>query len=352
MKKIYMRKISMTLAAMMVSVLAFAQPVSEKVIIFVGADDGTARAEDQVCIDSLNKWVNIVYMGSTEFNDASADDLYFSDGGTKAEGIIISESIGSTAVPNFGLRDGYPVPCIAMEGVFTNDPANTEKWPLLLQGDEGGIWGYGAPEDVDVQWRIVEDMHEVTEGLNIGDIINYAPAADRGVPYLFGIDPYHIILATGARTEGGADNPNYMQDKAIALAYIDDPYIIYMNIAYTYLAVATAEYYQILHNSVVFLFDAFPTGLDNVRAAEDFQLSVFPNPAAGRASVSFDAQAGQEVSLKLYSVTGAIAGEAYRGLASGGSQMVELNTADYPSGIYMVEFKAGNENAYTKLVIK
>jgi hypothetical protein len=250
------------LTFMLASVMVYAQPV-ERTIIYVGqyeASTTNIRPEDSTAIDSISQWVTpVVFLDQGVFNDAPADSLY-GDGGDAigAEGVIISESIGSTSVGNFGLRDNYPVPCITMEGVLTNDPASINKWPLLLE--DGGVWGYDPPEDVDVQWRIVEDQHYITEGYTYEQIINYANAASRGVPYLHGIAPSHIILATGAREDGGTANPTYVQDEAIALAYIESPEILYMNIAYTYLGegVATTDFYQILHRSVEFMFDAIP----------------------------------------------------------------------------------------------
>jgi len=336
------------LALLLASAMAFAQPDVEKLIIFVGADDGTARAEDQVCIDSLSQWVNIEYMGSSEFNDATADQLY-GESGLGAEGVIISESIGSTAVPNFGRRDNYPVPAIIMEGVITGDNTDETRWPLLIP-DQGGTWGYGTPEAVDVQWKINDNFHYVTEQYNVGEVINYADSPDRGVPYIHHIAPEHLILATANRTEGG-DNADFDQSQAVALGYIVDPPMIYMNVAYTYLAVASVDFYNILHRSVKYIFDAFPVGVDQVRT-EEFGLTVFPNPAANEAAIRFSAEAGKDVSVNLYSLIGSELGSIYQGVTSGGAQEIRLNTSEYPSGVYMVELEVGKKVSHSKFVIK
>lgn len=348
MKKNYALRFTWMLALMLASLMVVAQPDVDKTIIVVGADDGTARAEDQVMIDSVSQWVNVVYMGSGEFNDATYDDLY-GEGGTNADGVLISESIGSTGVPNFALRDNYPVPVIMMEAAtFTDDLESTEKWPLLLPG--GGIWGYASPEDVDVQWRIMEDMHYITEEYNIGDMISYAGSADRGVPYLHDLSPYHVILATAAREDGG-DVAEFVQDQAIAMAYIEDPEILFINVAYTYLAEGTDDFYNILHRGVKYMFNAHPVGVDQMLTNE-FDLSVFPNPATDDAAVRFSAEAGKNVSVNLFSLTGALIGNVYTGISAAGENVIHLNTGDYSSGLFLVELQIGSRIAYSKFILQ
>lgn len=348
MKKKYTLRITSVLALMLATLLVYAQPDVDKTIIFVGADDGTPRAEDQVAIDSVSQWVNVVYMGSGEFNDASADDLY-AEAGHNAKGILISESIGSGSVFNFALRDQYPVPAIAMEAaIFTDDPATEDNWPLLVEG--GGIWGYASPEAVDVQWRIADDMHYITENYNIGDVISYSESADRGVPYLHGIAVDHYILATAARTDGG-DVAEFVQDQAIAMAYILDPKILFMNVAYTYFDGGTVDFYNILHRSVKYMFDAHPVGVDKI-LTEQFDLSVYPNPASGNAALRFSADAGRNVSVELYSLTGGLVGNVYQGKTAGGENVIQLNAEDYASGLYLVKLQIDNMVSYAKFVLQ
>lgn len=357
MKKNYLLTKILIPALMLVSVLVYAGP-AEKTIIFVGQYVGGTtdiRPEDQTAIDSISQWVtDVVFLDQGVFNDAPADSLY-GDGAEAigAEGVIISESIGSESVGNFGLRDDYPVPCITMEGVMTNDPESTVKWPLLLE--DGGVWGFGSPDDVDVQWKIVEDQHYITEDYTYEQIVDYANAADRGVPYLHGIAPSHLILATAVREEGlGTEDPPYVQEEAIALGYIENPAIMFMNVAYTYLAdgAATTDLYNVLHRAVEFVFDAYWIDAVNTLLADEIDLSVSPNPATSDFDISFTIEAGKNVSVNLISVTGGLIGTVYEGLSVAGNNIVNINIANFAPGLYIVELHINNNVAYSKLIIK
>jgi hypothetical protein len=284
MKKLSALKRFSLLALILASAMVFAQPDNDIIIIFVGSEASSPTPEDQVAIDSISQWVNVEYYGAAEFNAATIDDLY-STSGTNAAGIIISESIDSKTVPNFGRRDFYPVPAIVMEGVF-GTPDNEQKWPLLKA--DGGIWGYDPPEDVDVQWKIADNSNYITQNYSVGDEFNYADSPSRGVPYIHGIDYEHVILATAARESGGDANPTYVHSEAIALGYIIEPEILYMNVAYTYLPVASNEFYDILH----------------------------------------------------------------RGVTLAGENEISLNTSEYSRGLYMVRLQIGNKVSAAKLVLK
>lgn len=355
MKKIYFLDKMLILPLMCVSVMVAAQHV-DKTIIYVGQyESGEIRGADQVAMDSIAQWVDVVFIDQGIFNDAPADSLY-GDGADAvgAEGIIISESIGSTGVGNFGLRDNYPVPCITMEGVLTNDPETTDKWPLLLE--DGGVWGYGTPEAVDVQWIIADNSHHITQDFDNDQVINYALAADRGVPYLHGIAPSHIILAYAARDDGGADNPTFVQEEAICLGYIANPEILYMNVAYTYLDqegddAATPEFYQIMHRAVEFVFDAIWVNDIDPQLADRMDLSVAPNPAIDDLNLSFTLEAGRNITVSLISVTGGLVGNIYEGLSVAGRNEISINLTDYAAGLYFVEVRIDETTAScTKLV--
>lgn len=340
-------KLISTLALLLAITVIWAQPDSDKVIIFVGDGATAPTPEDQVCFDSLAQWVDVIYFGSAEFNATTPDILYGEGSTYEAEGIIISESIDSKVVPNFGRRDGYPVPAIIMEGVI-GTPDDEVRWPLLEEN--GGIWGFGTPEDVDVQWKIVDNTNYVTGVFDLGDVVDYADAPDRGVPYIHGVASDHIILATAVRESGG-DVTDFVQSEAMALGYIVDPSILYMNVAYTYLAAATPEFYDILHRGVQFVFDAIPVGNGQVKTSE-FGLTVYPNPLANEAAIRFSAKAGQEVVVNLYSLIGADLGNIYRGVTVAGDNEILLNTSEYPAGVYVAELSAGHKVSHAKFVIK
>jgi hypothetical protein len=244
---------------------------------------------------------------------------------------------------------------ITMEmGVFTNDGATINKWPLLEE--DGGIWGYDPPEAVDVQWRIMDDQDSVTKGYSINQIVNYATTAARGVPYLYGLTIPPVILATAARTDGGTANPTFVQDDAIALAYISNPDILIMNVAYTYLAgdVATTDFYYIFHRAVEFMFDAYPQppiGIDQL-SADKINLSILPNPAIDNVTLSFSNEGGKSISVSLISVTGGLIGNIYEGVSVAGNNVININTDDSTPGLYFVKLQIDKSVTYSKLIIK
>lgn len=92
-------------------------------------------------------------------------------------------------------------------------------------------------------------------------------------------------------------------------------------------------------------------GFEQLSAA-DINLAVYPNPASSDASVKFTTEAGKNVSVKMYNVTGAVVGNVYNGITNAGNNKIQLNTANQPRGMYIVELKIGNKTARTKLQIR
>jgi len=86
--------------------------------------------------------------------------------------------------------------------------------------------------------------------------------------------------------------------------------------------------------------------------ADEINMSIFPNPASSEATLSFSIEAGRNVSVNLYGVTGGLVGNVYEGISVAGKNVVHLNTANYSPGIYFVELQLNSEVTYTKLVIQ
>lgn len=87
-------------------------------------------------------------------------------------------------------------------------------------------------------------------------------------------------------------------------------------------------------------------------SVDELSLSVFPNPAADNASLRFSSEAGKNVSVKLYSLTGALIGNVYEGISAGGENVIDLNTDDYPTGLYVVEMQIEDRVAHAKFVLQ
>ena len=86
--------------------------------------------------------------------------------------------------------------------------------------------------------------------------------------------------------------------------------------------------------------------------ANEIDLAIFPNPATSVATVSFSLEAGRNVSVNLFSVTGGMIGNVYEGISTAGKNTVRLNTAGYTPGVYFVELQIDNQVSYSKLIIQ
>lgn len=94
-----------------------------------------------------------------------------------------------------------------------------------------------------------------------------------------------------------------------------------------------------------------PSAVDQLLANE-INLAVYPNPATSNASVRFSMEAGRNVSVNVFSVTGALVENVYEGISVSGKNVVQLGTSNYTAGIYFVEVNLDSEVAYTKLIVQ
>jgi hypothetical protein len=93
------------------------------------------------------------------------------------------------------------------------------------------------------------------------------------------------------------------------------------------------------------------TYVDHV-LADEISLSIYPNPATSETTVGFYPEAGKDVSVNLYSVTGSLIGNVHTGITTAGKNTVQINTDNYRSGVYFVELRIGSDITYSKLVIQ
>ena len=86
--------------------------------------------------------------------------------------------------------------------------------------------------------------------------------------------------------------------------------------------------------------------------ANEIDLAIYPNPATADATVRFSVEAGRNVSVNLFSVTGGLIGNVYEGISVAGKNIVNLNTANYTPGVYFVELQIDNNVIYSKLIVQ
>mgnify|MGYP003669076277 CR=1 FL=1 len=81
-------------------------------------------------------------------------------------------------------------------------------------------------------------------------------------------------------------------------------------------------------------------------------LEVFPNPADDQATVTFELESNEEVSVTMLDITGKVISREAYGLMSQGSQRIELNTADLSEGLYFINLRIGENQIVRKIAVK
>ena len=92
-------------------------------------------------------------------------------------------------------------------------------------------------------------------------------------------------------------------------------------------------------------------GTRNAAAAEAMSLNVFPNPAAGRATVSYNVAKSEQVRVTLTDLMGREVRVLENGVKAAGTQTVSLNSADLAAGTYLVRVQSGEQVATRKVVL-
>ncbi len=111
--------------------------------------------------------------------------------------------------------------------------------------------------------------------------------------------------------------------------------------------VADCEYYV----DDILLIDntGVATGVDELNNTSSF--TVFPNPATTSTSIEISLDNESEVAVRVLDVIGKEVAVKNYGVFST-SSVINLNTTDYPSGIYLVEVSVNGKKATKRLIIK
>ncbi len=91
-------------------------------------------------------------------------------------------------------------------------------------------------------------------------------------------------------------------------------------------------------------------GINSVKA-DEFNLSVYPNPMSKSATVTYNLPTDQNVQIGVYDVTGRELIELGKGLQPAGQHTISLNNQNLSEGIYFVKMVSGNSKTATKKLI-
>ena len=79
-------------------------------------------------------------------------------------------------------------------------------------------------------------------------------------------------------------------------------------------------------------------------------LAIYPNPVNNFATLSFNVEGMERTYVELVNTIGQTLQTIDLGVVTG-SQLVELNALDLPSGIYLVNIKSGANNVVTRMTV-
>ncbi len=88
------------------------------------------------------------------------------------------------------------------------------------------------------------------------------------------------------------------------------------------------------------------------RVAGEESLSVYPNPAESSATIRYMSEGNKDVSIDLYSLTGAHVASIYRGRTVAGENLVDLNTDRFAPGLYLVKLNIDSQVSHAKFTVK
>jgi hypothetical protein len=80
------------------------------------------------------------------------------------------------------------------------------------------------------------------------------------------------------------------------------------------------------------------------------KMTAFPNPTSANTSLSFKLNNAGSADIKVYSVSGKLMFSEMKSHLSAGKNIVELNVANLPKGIYIVKMVSGKQSANTKFM--
>lgn len=354
MKKIYTRLCIVSLAMLIFAADGFGQ----KSILLVGRDGLGDWQSDQDINDSLTAWGYL-----PDFWDSNTD--YTTGVGLdygNYDGMVVSETVDSKVMGKHA-ADGYPLPCVMMEGWVVSN--TNDRWAWI---DDAPTELFQTPEfggTADDQTLVIKDnSHYITQDFQIGDELIWSVATEASdveeirpvsvkevnVTYsaklaqmkshqsqsdFWNMVTVDDIESTGNRTVFWGMNANGLNGAEVNGA------------SGSY---GTPEFYMLLRKSVEWIL-----GEDGGTAIQEFrnrpfELVAFPNPASERLTIRFRSPGGESTAT-LYNMAGQTMEVLHKSTVEG-NNFLFLDAGDYPSGIYQLQLDLGGEKAVTKVVIQ
>jgi hypothetical protein len=91
------------------------------------------------------------------------------------------------------------------------------------------------------------------------------------------------------------------------------------------------------------------TGVDENEIATG--LKIYPNPVRDIVNLSFDLRSSSTVSYGIYNMNGQLVSQSDMGNLSSGAQLINVDAASLPSGLYILKINAGNTISTAKIQV-
>lgn len=356
MKKIYTRLFIVSLAMLIFAADGF----SQKSILFVGRDGLGDYQSDQDINDSLTAWGYL-----PDFWDSNSD--YTQGVGLdydSYDGMVVSETVDSKVMGKHAV-DGYPLPCVIMEGWAV--AAANDRWEWITDNPTELYQtpdASGAAEDM--VFVVKDNSHYITEEFQIGDEIIWSAATEDSD--IFEIRPVSIKeVNVTYSAKLGQIKSHQSQSDFWNMVTVDDVAgngnkTVYWGMNANGLngsdangssgSYGTPEFFNLLKRAVEWTLgeDGGGTGVEPVEV-NHFELVAFPNPATERLTIRFRAESPGESIASLYNMAGQQV-DMFNKSAVEGNNFLFLDAGDYPAGIYQLHLNLDGESSVTKVVIQ
>ncbi len=96
---------------------------------------------------------------------------------------------------------------------------------------------------------------------------------------------------------------------------------------------------------------AYPTAVDELTNGGLKVNTIYPNPASNVATLQYEIEKGNNVTLTVRDITGKVVSSTSEGYRNAGANSININTESLSNGIYLYELKAGNGTINGKLSV-
>ena len=330
---------------------------AQKSLLYIGRlDPPEGYMMDRDLIDSLTDWgYSITYITSPNYNSASSD-IY-----NGMDGVFISETVNSSDLTNFGVRDNYPLPAVNTEGFtprtnrwvwLTDDAtefhqeatdAGTEDDKIIVIKDNSHYITKIYAQDEEVAWSSASAPADVqaTRAVSVKEV---------NVPYSAKLAKNKVIASdndfwTMFTIDSSATFPNNMFYWGVVGPGI--------NGADQLQHLGTQAFFTIIKRACEWTYGLIPKETSNNEIDYNYSsLVVFPNPAFEKATIRFRTSDAQRATVSIHDITGKQIEVLLDKIPQPGNNFVFVDVSKYPAGIYIIKLSVEDNTQYTKFIVR